>query len=57
VNSPYILFLTIYALLSDQAMIIIFLALRIVSIPIVIAHLGTLSIPPKLVAASFLVIL
>jgi len=33
----------------------IFLALRIVSIPMVIAHLGTLSNPPKDPAASFLV--
>ena len=47
--------MTISAFASDQAKIIIFLALLIVSIPIVIAHLGTFSIPLKAFAASFLV--
>lgn len=32
---------TMFALFSDQAIIIIFFALFIVSIPIVIAHFGT----------------
>jgi len=36
-------------------MIIIRLALLMVYIPIVIAHLGTFSMPPKALAASFLV--
>lgn len=36
-------------------MIMILLARLMVSIPMVIAHLGTFSIPPKALAASFLV--
>lgn len=50
--SPYILRRTICALLSDQAIISILLALLMVSIPIVIAHFGTFYIPPNEFAAS-----
>ena len=52
---PSIVCLTMGALLSDQAIMIIFLAFLMVSIPIVIAHFGTFSIPPNALAASFLV--
>ncbi len=55
--SPSIDLLTISALLYDQAIIIIFLAFFMVFIPIVIAALGTLSMPPKDVEASLLVTL
>jgi hypothetical protein len=47
--------LTISALLYDHAIMIIFLAYFIVLIPIVIAALGTLSIPLKAFEASLLV--
>jgi len=56
-NYYYTLFLTICALLYDQAMIKIFLAFLIVYIPIVIAAFGTFSIPSKLLDASCRVIL
>jgi len=49
------LLMTISALLSDQAIMSIFFAFLIVSIPIVNAHFGTFSMLPKLGAASFLV--
>lgn len=52
VCGPSILAFTIGALLSDQAMMMILLALLIVSIPMVIAHLGTFSIPLNELAAS-----
>lgn len=54
-TSPSIVDLTMDALLYPQAMMIIFLAFLIVSIPMLMAHLGTFSIPPNELAASFLV--
>jgi hypothetical protein len=44
-----------HALVYPHAIMIIFLALLIVSIPIVIAHFGTFSNPLNEFAASFLV--
>jgi hypothetical protein len=52
---PSKVFLAISALSYDHAITIIFLAFFMVSIPIEMAHLGTFSYPPKLLAASFLV--
>lgn len=45
--SPYIVLSTMSALTSDHAIMMIFFAFLIVSMPIVNAHFGTLSYPPK----------